>query len=128
MAQKFLEDNNVNWWRTPPESSDANPIENLWHELKEYMRREVKPQNKAELVKGITDFWNTVDKYKCRKYIRHLRKVLPKIIVTGCSYRILTIVIISCLTINLFLNFFKSISIIQPEYQIMYLKMGWFLH
>lgn len=33
-AQKFFEDNNINWWRTPPESPDANPIENLWHELK----------------------------------------------------------------------------------------------
>ena len=33
-AQKFFEDNSINWWRTPPESPDANPIENLWHELK----------------------------------------------------------------------------------------------
>lgn len=33
MGKKFLEDNNVNWWRTPPESPDLNPIENLWHEL-----------------------------------------------------------------------------------------------
>ena len=33
-AQKFFEDNNINCWRTPPESPDANPIENLWHELK----------------------------------------------------------------------------------------------
>ena len=28
-AQKFFEDNNINWWRTYPESPDANPIENL---------------------------------------------------------------------------------------------------
>ena len=33
-AQVFFEENRVNWWRTPPESSDLNPIENLWHELK----------------------------------------------------------------------------------------------
>ncbi len=33
-AQKFFAENGVNWWRTPPESPDANPIENLWHELK----------------------------------------------------------------------------------------------
>ena len=26
-AQKFFEDNNINWWRTLPESPDANPIE-----------------------------------------------------------------------------------------------------
>ena len=62
------------------ESSDANPIENLWHEMKEYIRREVKPTTKAELVKGLQDFWNLVDINKCNKYIRHLRKVIPRII------------------------------------------------
>ncbi len=50
----------VNWWATPPESPNCNPIENLWHELKEYMRREVKPTTKQELGEGIT-FWATVD-------------------------------------------------------------------
>ena len=34
IAKKFFIEHNVNWWRTPPESPDANPIENLWHELK----------------------------------------------------------------------------------------------
>ena len=33
-ARQFFNQNNVNWWKTPPESPDANPIENLWHELK----------------------------------------------------------------------------------------------
>ena len=33
-ARQFFEQNNINWWKTPPESPDANPIENLWHELK----------------------------------------------------------------------------------------------
>ena len=57
-----------------------NPIENMWHELKEYICREVKPTTKNELVKGISDFWATVDAQKCQKYINHLRKVLPKVI------------------------------------------------
>ena len=67
-------------YKTPPESPDCNPIENLWHELKEFLRREVKPRTKDELVQGILQFWDTVDVAKCTRYIRHLRKVLPRII------------------------------------------------
>ena len=49
LARKFYEDEKINWWPTPPESPDLNPIENLWHELKEYIRREVKPTSKVAL-------------------------------------------------------------------------------
>ena len=33
-AQRFFSEKGSNWWRTAPESPDANPIENLWHEMK----------------------------------------------------------------------------------------------
>ena len=77
LARQFLEENNVTWWRTPAESPDLNPIENLWHELKEHNCREVKPQTKQELVDA---FWDSVDIPKCVKYIRHLRKVCLKLL------------------------------------------------
>ncbi len=80
IAQRFLQENEVGWWRTPAESPDTNPIENLWHELKEYNRREVKPKTKQELIDGIQAFWSNVSQAKCAKYIRHLRKVIPKVI------------------------------------------------
>ena len=80
LGRTFLERNEVNWWKTPAESPDLNPIENLWHELKEYIRREVKPRTKDGLMNGIHEFWTTVDTAKCQKYIRHLRKVIPKVI------------------------------------------------
>lgn len=79
-AARFLEANNIYWWRTPAESPDLNPIENLWHELKEYIRREIKPKKKQELIDGIQKFWETVSIAKCRRYIQHLRKVIPKVI------------------------------------------------
>ena len=81
--QGVLTEEGINWWKTPVESPDCNPIENLWHELKEYIRREVKPSCKEDLVEGIYKFWETVTTEKCQKYIRHLRKVLPQIIKVG---------------------------------------------
>ena len=57
-----------------------NPIENIWHELKEFIRREVKPKSKEELIEGIELFWDSVDIYKCFRYIDHLKKVLPRAI------------------------------------------------
>ena len=44
----FFTENSINWWKTVPESPDLNQIENLWHKLKEYMRRNVKPRKKEE--------------------------------------------------------------------------------
>ena len=79
-AAKFFATKGVHWWKTPPESSDLNPIENLWHELKEYLRREVKPHIKDQLVSGIIDFWQTVTSAKFTRYIRYLKKVIPRVI------------------------------------------------
>lgn len=79
-VKTFFENESINWWKTPPESPDMNPIENLWHELKKFIRREVKPTTKSGLVAGINQFWNTVDAQKCNKYINHLKKVVPRVI------------------------------------------------
>ena len=56
------------------ESPDLNPIENLWHELKEYIRRDGKPKTHKELNKGIEKFRCivTVDKYN--EHVNHLCK------------------------------------------------------
>lgn len=76
----FIAENGINYWPTPAESPDLNPIEMLWHELKCYLRSTVKPSNKEELVGGIKNFWLKVSAEKCDRYIGHLDKVIPAVI------------------------------------------------
>ena len=70
----FLENKGVNWWYTPPE---LNPVELVWGSLKQYL---AKPKNPQELKEGIKEFWHTLTPEVCRKYIGHVKKVIPKII------------------------------------------------
>ena len=95
-GHRFMQDNNpkhtsqatrsysitqsINWWTTHAESSDLNSIENLWNELKGFIRCEVKPTSKAEVINGIDQFWCTVTDEKCRKYITHLHEVIQLLI------------------------------------------------
>ena len=46
LAQDFMDLCGINWWKTPPESPDLNPIELIWHELKHFLRTIVKPTTK----------------------------------------------------------------------------------
>ena len=62
-----IEDKGINWWQTPPESPDLIPIRNLWCELKEFIRRVLKPRTRERLIDGIKQLWKTVDVTKCQK-------------------------------------------------------------
>ena len=53
----------------------------VWHELKEWLRNYHKPYTKEELISGIQQFWRErMTPEKCRKYISHIRKVIPVIV------------------------------------------------
>ena len=52
-TKQFLFDNSINWWKTPAESPDLNPIENILGSLKYYLRHTYKPKNLEELIAGV---------------------------------------------------------------------------
>jgi len=81
-AQTFFEEQNTNWWHTPPESPDLNPIKDSWHKLKFFLESKVKPSNKQELVDGLKEFWERrIMPEKCTKYIVHiLCKAIPAVV------------------------------------------------
>ncbi len=79
-AQWWYEEKGINWFKTPASSPDLNPIELIWHSLKDYLRIHYKPKNLSELKAGIKAFWATVTPEMCRKFIGHLKKVIPKVI------------------------------------------------
>ena len=74
---RFIKDNDMNYWPTPAESPDMNPIQNLWHELKNHLRSIVTPKIREELVKGIENFWVELTAEKRVRYIKHLKEVVP---------------------------------------------------
>ena len=79
-AQQYYLENDINWWKTPAESPDLNPIENVWASLKYYLRYNYKPTNMATLESGIKEFWKMMTPELCSRYIAHLHKVMPKVI------------------------------------------------
>lgn len=81
LVKEFMEREGINWWKTPPESPDLNPMKLLWHELKHFLCTIVKPTTKDELIAGITRFWQErLTPGKCQTYIGHLKKVVPLVV------------------------------------------------
>ena len=82
-ACEYYDSAGINWWRTPPESPDMKPIENVWQELKYFLQKTWKPHTKDELVEGIMTFWQTqMSRQKYNRYI-NLQKVIAKVIERG---------------------------------------------
>lgn len=70
----------INWIRTPSASPDFNPIELVWHSMKDFIK-DAKPDTKVELAKAIQDFWETkVTQALCNEIITGLSTVLSLVV------------------------------------------------
>ena len=78
--QRFFDMNKVNWWKSPAESPDLNPIEKVWGSMKTYLRDKHKPKNLEQLKEGIQTYWKKLTPEVCTRYIDHLQKVMPVVI------------------------------------------------
>lgn len=79
-AQAYFQQKGINWWRTPASSPDLNPIENVWGSLKQHLRTNVKPKSIEQLKAGVREYWQILTPAVCQRYVRHLKKVIPKVI------------------------------------------------
>ena len=77
----FINENNINHYKTPAQSPDLMPIELVWHDLKVYLSEAVKPNNTEEMIDGIEKFWKDIVTVEyCNTKINHLNRVMKTII------------------------------------------------
>lgn len=66
LVDQYLEENQIDHLKWPPQSPDLSPIENMWALLK--MRIEEKrPQSIAQIKEYVVDTWNEITPEECRR-------------------------------------------------------------
>lgn len=77
----FIFHHNINHSKSPAQSPDLNPIELVWNDMKQFLRLDVKPRNRDQMIGGIVFFWdNFVIVEYCNLKIDHLYRVRKRVI------------------------------------------------
>ena len=70
---------NVKQIKSPPSSPDLNPIEWVWHDLKQFVRK-CRCTSEKEIIQACLEFQNKISAEYCQKYINKLREVVQIVI------------------------------------------------
>ena len=69
----------IKWIKSPANSSDLNPIELLWHSMKDYTRKKFCTDNLV-FKYAVTEWADTINPEICQNYINKLKEVMAKVI------------------------------------------------
>ena len=81
LASKWFKDNNINVLKWPAQSPDLNPIEHLWHHLKQQLNAyEVPATGIHELWERVQVEWDRIPKEVCRNLIESMPRRIEAVI------------------------------------------------
>ena len=81
MASKWFRQNNINVLKWPAQSPDLNPIEHLWHHLKQQLNAyEVPPAGIHELWDRVQVEWEAIPAEVCRNLIESMPRRVEAVI------------------------------------------------
>ena len=83
IAKNFLNENKVRVLDWPAQSPDLNPIENLWHEVKNALRRKPNPSNLVDLEYLVQEAWRDISPEYCHRLVDSMPDRVNACIKTG---------------------------------------------
>ena len=84
-ATAYIREHGVATIKTPAESPDMNPVENIWAQMKSDLRRE-RPKTQETLCNCLLRAWKRITVKDCNSYINHVQKKVFREVVRVKGY------------------------------------------